>query len=1328
MNLLDSIKRKLGQIVSGAKSAVQKFIQPKPAPKPPSFNYASPKVQQYSAPKPTLNLRPAIQSTINAFPVLKLVQTVKQNVPRIQQFMKSPLPRSVQRIVNQPTINKVLTTAPRLANKFGSSYANATTYGLVQPKMSDRIDIPQLKGPSVTGKGYQTTPAESLGEKIAGGAGTVAGFLNPFNPVNKAFGAMNIGGKILSGGAKIVAPKLVPKIATTTAGKIAGGLTSEALQTAAYAGAKKLSEKAGLSPESNMPLWKQAAMGVAGRTVFGGVPSFLGKTPAFKGMQMDKGAIFENPDAKKIPQLIERIIDKKWSIENQIELDQLVKKYNINLPKTIKGDPMNVLQEMSGMLTKNQDYMYRETPGYLGIVGKPTLPSTPTEAIPPKQYQPQDLFDLLKFKGAPGTKERGFVTTVKEAPTTAPEVAKQVQGTYQPITNQGTLTTAQKIVLDNPDLAKTRVFKEPLTAETNVIGQELMRKAQNEKRFDDATEIAEILAKKGTEAGQAVQAFSIWSRLTPEGMLNYAAKKIQEGSKKITLGKLIGNKSPKLTPEDTAKITDLMTRANKTGNEQEKATLIKETMEVINNKIPWGVSDIVDTYRYNNMLSSPLTQFRNLWNNALTTFIVKPATLVTEGRPKEALKYEAGALKSIPEAIDNFVNSFKGKGELDLSKLDIKSEKAKQFPMILGWPSRLMESTDQFFKTIIKSGEMARGKGTEEAISNAQYSLLRSDLKPKGQGYVLNALDNIPKGLYELRKVPFLGWTIPFLKTPFNFAKMWLEYSPMGVATIPGSADKRGQIGKAILGSVVSMVGMKVALEGRTTWSAPTDPKEKELFYASGRKPFSILMGDKWVPMATLGPLAWAMALPAAHQYYQKESKTSLSDTDMEKVGKELSSLLYFFSQSTPMEGLGSFVQMAEGNMDMNLSRIAARNLGQLKPLEGMMNYISRIVDPIYRKAKTFEEQMKADVPFLTKELPAYTTPEGEPSKRGLGEFVLPYGGSTNVPKYEGQLKEVQGIRRELEPFKKAAKEADLLEPKAVNLYKELKAMPPTEANARAKEIRKTNPNLYNQIKQMVKDEKAGVTISDKAVKGMDLEPRTNYIVSELNKIGSAKDKNAKIKEWQSKGIVTSGVMKKLKEAKAKGTLLNPTSASTGISGAAAVDFKAPFSAQSAEYRPDSKVPLPSTPLGLLTGNKGRFTQGFGARPQVYRAYGLAGHEGEDYVLPENTSVASPFKTAIVEKVDYDPSGYGKYVGLRNPQTNEYILLGHFNTINVKQGQTVSLGQPVGLSGGAGPQSGHSDAPHVHISYTPNYQTRLARSGGYGGFSNPSQFLGRKIT
>lgn len=157
--------------------------------------------------------------------------------------------------------------------------------------------------------------------------------------------------------------------------------------------------------------------------------------------------------------------------------------------------------------------------GSYGVGGEPS--ALTNKEIPQTE-------EIVKEELSPQGKERKFITTVKEADKTSPEVASQVTSNYTPITNKETLAAAQKLVTENYNGAINLVEgPEKPTALSNAVSIVLIDKAQQEGRFADAVRLVETTAEKQTELGQAIQALSIYERLTPEGILQYAEKQIR---------------------------------------------------------------------------------------------------------------------------------------------------------------------------------------------------------------------------------------------------------------------------------------------------------------------------------------------------------------------------------------------------------------------------------------------------------------------------------------------------------------------------------------------------------------------------------------------------------------------------------------------------------------------------------------------------------------------------------------------------------------------------------------------------------------------------------
>ena len=111
--------------------------------------------------------------------------------------------------------------------------------------------------------------------------------------------------------------------------------------------------------------------------------------------------------------------------------------------------------------------------------------------------------------------------------------------------------------------------------------------------------------------------------------------------------------------------------------------------------------------------------------------------------------------------------------------------------------------------------------------------------------------------------------------------------------------------------------------------------------------------------------------------------------------------------------------------------------------------------------------------------------------------------------------------------------------------------------------------------------------------------------------------------------------------------------------------------------------PLPGTPL---------ITQGFGQNPAGYAPLGFAGHEGIDFGVPEGTVIYAPHDGVVTMK-DEGTQNYGLSVTIDDGKRRS--LLAHLSQTKVTNGQSISQGDPVALSG----KSGNVSGPHLHWTY-----------------------------
>jgi DNA topoisomerase-1 len=116
-------------------------------------------------------------------------------------------------------------------------------------------------------------------------------------------------------------------------------------------------------------------------------------------------------------------------------------------------------------------------------------------------------------------------------------MAKGTDLTYDPISNKETIEKAQAGIqrrgIDRSlsDFNQALLNGKDLTAHDTATGIELIRQLEQKGDHERAADVASVLSKKLTEAGQAVQAASIVSRLSPEGVLLTAQRRLPEGVK-----------------------------------------------------------------------------------------------------------------------------------------------------------------------------------------------------------------------------------------------------------------------------------------------------------------------------------------------------------------------------------------------------------------------------------------------------------------------------------------------------------------------------------------------------------------------------------------------------------------------------------------------------------------------------------------------------------------------------------------------------------------------------------------------------------------------------
>lgn len=196
--------------------------------------------------------------------------------------------------------------------------------------------------------------------------------------------------------------------------------------------------------------------------------------------------------------------------------------------------------------------------------------------------------------------------------------------------------------------------KQPLNDFTQTLGRQLIPLLEKEKRYDDIYEIIKKVAGESTEIARNFRQLQFWGTLSPEGLVEMAHKTLQEFTEKLTqnpanrLLARLQRKSVdalKLTGEEIKKLMDIGKRMQKAESELERIKLAREARELIADKVPWtmrdllldiwnlprtftaGFFDLSATLMHNAMFAArhPILTLRNFWEAGVKPFFSEQA-------------------------------------------------------------------------------------------------------------------------------------------------------------------------------------------------------------------------------------------------------------------------------------------------------------------------------------------------------------------------------------------------------------------------------------------------------------------------------------------------------------------------------------------------------------------------------------------------------------------------------------------------------------------------------------------------------------------------------
>jgi Mn-dependent DtxR family transcriptional regulator len=243
---------------------------------------------------------------------------------------------------------------------------------------------------------------------------------------------------------------------------------------------------------------------------------------------------------------------------------------------------------------------------------------------------------------------------------------------------------------------------------------------------------------------------------------------------------------------------------------------------------------------------------------------------------------------------------------------------------------------------------------------------------------------------------PWLTLFVPFISTPSRILSQAMARTPLGLARAAKRAytgETRGgaaadELARGLWGSMIGASLYGLAQSGFITGSGPTDPDEQRAWQRTGKQPYAVKVGDNWVSMARLEPMATILGL-AADLSEAKDAKKAGDVAD-----KLVATLTNNVMSKSYLDGVASLVEAVQ-DPERYGSTYAKKMIGAMA-VPNLLATAARAIDPTIRDTSQMElpgglgyivPPIMARVPGLSQQLPSRLSGTGEPVQREEGPF-----------------------------------------------------------------------------------------------------------------------------------------------------------------------------------------------------------------------------------------------------------------------------------------------------------------------------------------------------
>lgn len=417
-----------------------------------------------------------------------------------------------------------------------------------------------------------------------------------------------------------------------------------------------------------------------------------------------------------------------------------------------------------------------------------------------KPQQFEQVADDIKTRSLPQS-----VLDAKGTPKEVKDIIKQDMPTYQVLHNQDLIKQATDEIAGNFDNELIRLSSaKDFDALDYEKSRQIAKNLFSMGKYQQAVDLIDNVSENATKKGQAIQALSLWSNMTPEGAVYKAQKLVREYNRKHP------KKQIQLTDENIETIANLQQEALNTTDEIAKNQALARTAKYTTDLIPKEALQKLKAYRNIAMLLNPKTLGRNIVGNVafntidtgskgLASLIDRGLSKFTGQRTRVAPQlgdYFKGGLQGAKTGYKEALQGIDTRGlgqRFDLnSGRTFQSKPMQALETVLDVGLRVPDRA--FYEaTFAESVEnMMKSQGltepTQEILEQAEREALESVFQDKTK--LSDFALGLRGGINRLGTKDFgLGDVlIPYAQTPANLTQQAINYSPLKPMGLTGGA------------------------------------------------------------------------------------------------------------------------------------------------------------------------------------------------------------------------------------------------------------------------------------------------------------------------------------------------------------------------------------------------------------------------------------------------------------------------------------------------------------------------------------------------------------